>query len=442
MLSAGIVMVFYVTNEYRILINIDEIGLPNTDDVLRFRSNLFLVMLGVFIISYFYFRITNQQQKELLKAKESAESSSKAKTHFLSVMSHEIRTPLNTVIGLSNVLQDRGLEREESENIELIHFSANNLLAIVNDILDWSKIDSGKIELEKINVDLKNLLNHVTASGQLLAEKKNIEFKSEIDRGLPEWLKTDSTRLTQILNNLVSNAIKFTEKGQVDLKVRVIDQSDGLATVQFEVSDTGIGMNKEQQAYIFESFRQADLATTRRYGGTGLGLSIARKIVELMGSRIKILSEPGVGSSFEFILDLPIAEPVNEVAEIENSSVLKDKSILIVDDNQLNILVAQKFLSKWSINHDKAHNGFEAVNKVIENSYDLILMDLSMPEMDGFESTKEIRRRGYSKIPIIALTASALLDDREKIYRSGMNDLLNKPFDPLHLYKKLVHHLS
>ncbi|MEM9337192.1 MAG: ATP-binding protein [Bacteroidota bacterium] len=441
-ISVSIVMAYYLVNEFRVLANIEAIGTPELQDIYLYRSNLFLVMLGVFIISYFYFYITNKQQKQLLRAKEIAESSSKAKTHFLSVMSHEIRTPLNTVIGLSNVLQNKGLQKEEKDNIDLIHFSSNNLLAIVNDILDWSKIESGKLELEKINVDLKKLLDSVMAAGHFLARKKNLDFISEIDETLPKWLKTDSTRLTQILNNLIGNAVKFTDRGYIKLTTKVLRKNNDVATIEFKISDTGIGMTPVQEKKIFGSFSQADPATTRKYGGTGLGLTISQKMVQLMGGEIKVSSQLGVGSSFEFQLDLPISETAAKEVEIENSSVLAGKSILIVDDNQLNILVAQKFLNNWSINHDKAYNGLEAVNKVSENSYDLILMDLSMPEMDGFESTIEIRRMGYSKLPIIALTASALLDDREKIYRSGMNDLLNKPFNPLHLYEKLVHYLS
>ncbi len=441
-ISTSIVMFYYILNEYQVLIDLDAIGTPRLEDIYMFRSNLFLVILGIFIISYSYFRITSKQQKELLRSKEIAESSSKAKTHFLSVMSHEIRTPLNTVIGLSNVLQNKNLQKEEKDNIDLIHFSSNNLLAIVNDILDWSKIESGKLELEKISVDLKKLLENVMASGHFLARKKNLDFISEIDGKLPKWLKTDSTRLTQILNNLIGNAVKFTEKGYIKLDARVLHEKHEMVTIEFKISDTGIGMTSAQEKHIFESFSQADLATTRKYGGTGLGLTISQKMVQLMGGEIKVSSQLNVGSSFQFQLNLPISEPPAKEVKIENSSVLEGKSILIVDDNQLNILVAQKFLNNWSIKHDKAYNGLEAVNKVAENNYDLILMDLSMPEMDGFESTIEIRRRGYTKLPIIALTASALLDDREKIYRSGMNDLLNKPFNPLHLYEKLVHYLS
>ena len=451
--SIFIVMGFYLLFEFRI----DPAALTsvNTNVIGQFRINFFYLMIGSLVISYLYFSLTTRQQKEmiltnkklkenqsaLIKAKEEAESSAQAKMHFLSVMSHEIRTPLNAVIGLSDLIKNEDLPDFVRENIDLIHFSSNNLFSIVNDILDWSKIDSGKMELEKISFDLSLLFENLTKSSELLCDQKGIKFKSETGDDVPKWVMGDATRLMQILNNLLNNAIKFTQKGEVRFSVHTVARDTNNATLRFMIKDTGIGMNPEQVAMVFDVFQQADSAIARKFGGSGLGLSISQKLVRLMDSDISIQSEPDKGSSFAFDLTMPIAKNGMNTEDITSSDVLKGKSILIVDDNQINIVVAQNFLSRWGVSHRSVLSGKEALELISETDFDLILMDLSMPEMDGYETSREIRRRGFTNIPIIALTASALLNDRGKVYACGMNDFESKPFKPNSLYSKLVKYL-
>jgi signal transduction histidine kinase/CheY-like chemotaxis protein len=450
--SIIIVMGFY--SLFELGIDPRDLSTINTDVLGQFRINFFYLMIGSLVISYLYFNLTTRQQKEmilanqrlkenegaLIKAKEEAESSAQAKMHFLSVMSHEIRTPLNAVIGLSDLIKNEELPDFVRENINLIHFSSNNLFSIVNDILDWSKIDSGKMELEKISLDLHLLLDSLAKSSKILCEQKGLQFKASLDDSVPQWIVGDSTRLTQILNNLLNNAIKFTQKGQVILSASTNKKRGNKVQLKFEVSDTGIGMDQEQVERVFDVFEQADSATARKFGGSGLGLSISRKLVRLMDSDIRIYSEPNKGSKFIFDLILPIAKSSTSAEDITSSEVLKGKSILIVDDNQINLVVAQNFLSRWGIEHSSALSAREALELMMQKDFDLILMDLSMPEMDGYEASQEIRRRGFT-IPIIALTASALINDRGKVFASGMNDFESKPFKPNSLYSKLVKYL-
>lgn len=452
--STLIVFGFYVA--FELGLDVDAMEITSTQPIQQFRLNFLYLMIGCMVISYFYLDITTRQQnrlqeandqlvsnqQQLIEAKEMAENSAKAKMHFLSIMSHEIRTPLNTVIGLSELMKMQDLPNSVKENIELINFASNSLFSIVSDILDWSKMESGKVELEQIGVNITGIVNHINASGKLLCEKKNIEFKSEIDPELPQWIKSDETRLTQILNNLMNNAIKFTVKGEVKFIVQVLHKNETEVRIRFSISDTGIGMTEEQAKKIFEVFEQGDAAITRKFGGSGLGLFISKKIVTLMNGEIHVSSKSGEGSVFSFELSFPLSKSVEEITEIKFSDVLKGKSVLVVDDNQLNLLVAENFLNQWGLKNERALSGKEALSKISKHPFDLILMDLSMPEMDGYETSIEIRNRGYLGVPIIALTASALIDDQEKVFSSGMNDYESKPFKPASLYQKLVHHLS
>ena len=447
--SSIIVFGFYTA--FELGLDVSELNFTEDSPLGLNRLNFFYVMLGCWVISYLYLDLTNRQQlklqsandrlieneKELIRAKEEAEKSAKAKMHFLSVMSHEIRTPLNTVIGLSALMKERDIAPEIKENIELINFASNNLFSIVNDILDWSKIEVGKVELEKIDFNLKDTISKLAASTELLCAKKEINFKSNIDPTLPEWVTGDPTRITQILNNLLNNAVKFTSSGDVVLAVELRKKNDDKVLICFSVSDSGIGMSQEQVAKIFNQFEQADRTVARKYGGSGLGLSIAQKIVTLMGGEMFVESEDGKGSKFAFELEFMVGSEITE----ENSTfsnTLKGKNILVVDDNQLNLVVAQNFLQQWGANYHGVLSGIDALKSLEKNSYDLVLMDISMPEMDGFETSKEIRRRGYRNLPIVALTASAMIRDQEKIFSSGMNDCESKPFKPASLYEKLT----
>lgn len=452
-MSLLIVFGFYAVFEWGV--DPDNFG-SNTDESIRlFRLNFLYLMIGCVVIGYLYFNLTTRQQhkledanaqlfknqEDLIKAKEVAEANAQAKMHFLSVMSHEIRTPLNAIIGLSNLVKNEDVPEQLKENVDLIHFSSNNLFSIVNDILDWSKIDSGKMELERISMDIYKLVSSLSSSTRLLCEKKNIVFNTQIDPELPRWVKSDVTRLTQILNNLLHNAVKFTREGEVSLIVEYETIKENWGRISFEVKDTGIGMTEEQQEKIFDVFQQADSDITRRFGGSGLGLAISKNLVNLMDSELRVHSEAGKGSTFNFDLDLEITEERENADEIDSSEVLKGKRILIVDDNQVNLVVAENFMKRWGVEYESVLSGQEAIDRIAEKAFDLILMDLSMPEMDGYEATEEIRRRGHVSIPIIALTASALIKNRGKVFASGMNDFESKPFKPVSLYNKLVRHL-
>jgi signal transduction histidine kinase/CheY-like chemotaxis protein len=385
------------------------------------------------------------KNKELTVQREKAETSSKAKAQFLSAMSHEIRTPMNTVIGMTHLLIQENPRPDQLENLKILKFSGEGLLALINDILDFSKIDAGKIEIEQMDFNLNELISGIVNSQNQRAVEKNIILKSVVDRDIPEMVVGDPMRLAQILNNIIGNAVKFTSKGNVSLDVLLEKVADRSCFVRFTVMDTGIGIPKSEQSNIFDSFTQAGTYITRRFGGTGLGLTITKKLLEMQGSRIHVESEEGKGSKFFFTLEFKKSniviyhEPSMPVARPTFES-LEGVSILLVEDNEANTIIASKFLKKWDIKLDTAGNGQIAVKKVSENDYDIVLMDLQMPIMDGYEATNIIRHmegEKYSELPIIALTASAMLDVHDRIIITGMNDFITKPFIPIDLYNKV-----
>jgi len=391
--------------------------------------------------------ITQQKimQEELIFAKERAEAAAKAKSQFLSTMSHEIRTPLNGVIGMTNLLLEEAKDPDIRKNLEILKFSGETLLSLVNDILDLNKIDSENVEIENLEFNLNFLASNIISLYQSKAREKNIDLKLEIDGLLPQILG-DPYRLTQILGNLVSNAIKFTNQGSVTLKISVKRQNEKEITILFEVIDTGIGIPKDKQGLVFELFMQAESHTTRLYGGTGLGLAIVKKLVELMKSEIQLESEVGVGSRFFFEITFAKGESIVEVEDtkpkVEKSRNLEGKKILLVEDNSVNVSVAIRFLKKWGLVVDVAENGKVAVEKVSSNDYSLVLMDLQMPVMDGFEATRQIRSMPKSKdLPIIALSADALRETKEKVFRYSMNDYVVKPFNPDLMKEKIIEHI-
>ncbi|SMD33684.1 PAS domain S-box-containing protein [Reichenbachiella faecimaris] len=384
-------------------------------------------------------------------AKQEALASAKAKENFLSTMSHEIRTPLNAILGVANLLLMEDMKEEHLEHLRLLKFSGENLLTLINDILDYNKIDAGKIEFEQIDFNLKTLLEHIQKSMLLKVDEKDLSLELNYDKKLPEVFIGDSVRVSQIVNNLMGNAIKFTEKGRISVTVSAAEIDHEAARIHFEISDTGIGIDPENQAMIFENFSQASGDTTRKFGGTGLGLAITKKLLEYMGSDIHLTSELGKGSVFSFDISLPLgavrSKNDHRQADTNTFESLSDRNIniLVAEDNRANQIVLEKFLEKWGVQVEFVENGLQAVSRSKTEQFDMILMDLQMPEMDGYQATIEIRKNKTeyaAHIPIIALTASALLDVRKKVKELGMTDYITKPFNPEELYRKILKYHS
>ena len=364
-------------------------------------------------------------------------------------MSHEIRTPMNAVIGATNLLMRDNPRPDQLEDLKILKFSADNLLGIINDILDLNKIEAGKLVIESIDFNLRNLAEGVYTSMVHKAKEKKIDFRFEYDPLLPLFILSDPLRIAQILNNLVSNAIKFTEKGGVLIEIHLAGKHEHLLDIEFRVSDTGIGIPSEMFDEIFAAFTQASSDTTRKFGGTGLGLAITSRLLEMLGSTIRLQSEPGEGSTFSFVLRVNESQRnLAEHAERDISAGLSRKfdgqHILLVEDNKINAIIARKFMEEWNLRVDVAFDGLQAIEKLDQGNYHLILMDLQMPEMDGYKTTSIIRGRGaepFVSIPVIALTASSKSEVQEKIIQAGMNDYVSKPFDPEELYSKLLAYL-
>ncbi|MFT2008994.1 response regulator [Pontibacter sp. 13R65] len=393
--------------------------------------------------------ITEAKKHEalILAEKEKAEQDNKSKSEFVSVLSHEIRTPLNAIMGLTHLLlQEESIVANNKSNLESINFSAQNMLGLINSTLDFSRIEAGKIELEKINFNLKGLLRDIHRSLQPKALEKQLNFELAFDLNTPTEVAGDPTKLTQILNNLVCNAIKFTDQGKVKLSVDVVYQSNNDWVLEFAVTDTGMGIPEDRQQLIFESFTQANNAINRQYGGTGLGLSITKKLVDLHKGSIKVNSSPGQGSEFSVLLRFTKPQPslatLKSNTNTDNPNTgLKGTKILVIDDNLFNQMVAKQLLTTWQAEVDTANDGAHALEKVKTAQYDLILMDLYMPIMSGFEAISQLRRTGY-QMPIVALTANSSEEEKNKIIALGGNDYLTKPFIPQVLYNKLVQQIN
>ncbi|MFT4031897.1 MAG: response regulator [Siphonobacter sp.] len=387
-----------------------------------------------------------ESQERLEEAKAIAENAALMKENFLANMSHEIRTPLNAIIGFTNLLENTPLNAEQSEFMKAVSTASRNLLTIVNDILDISKIEAGMLQFESIPFSIASLVQSIKIMLQPAVFDKQLELQVVVDEHIPSLVLGDPTRLTQILLNLASNAVKFTEKGKIVVRVQALGQVTEKAWIQISVQDTGIGIASEVLPHIFERFRQESSFTTRRYGGSGLGLNIVHSLVEMQGGRISVSSTPGMGSLFVVQLPYTITTPVSTDENLQLPSYAHDIhrviSVLVVEDNPMNQKLALAVLGRMGYSAKIADNGLKALEKLQNRTYDLVLMDIQMPVMDGYETTRQIRNVLKINVPIIAMTAHALVGERERCLQVGMNDFISKPFQMAELFRIVRRHLN
>lgn len=392
-----------------------------------------------------HYDITYQKnlQRELEEARHRAEEAQEAEKQFLANMSHEIRTPLNAIIGMAHLLYDTQPTAEQKEYLSVLKNSAEILRGLISDVLDLSKIRSGNFEMQENEFDLAGLVSSMVKTFQMRLEDRPLKIVLELDSHLENMVMGDDLMLNQILINLIGNAEKFTEKGRISISAHIKSRHDDYINVEFQISDTGIGIPKEKHDLIFQSFRQVDGDIKRKFGGTGLGLAITKQLVEMQGGSIQLKSQLGKGTTFTFNIfyketDKKIVledQPIAENARLDAIG----KRILVVEDNHMNRKYISTLLKKWQVDYQMAHNGLEGVEMARREPFDLILMDIQMPEMDGYEATITIRNTANPNhnTPIIALTASAMLSQKDKAFRAGMNDYVSKPFKPSQLFEKI-----
>jgi signal transduction histidine kinase/CheY-like chemotaxis protein len=375
------------------------------------------------------------------EAKEKAEESTKLKEAFLANMSHEIRTPMNAIIGFSDILSKGKLEEKEKEYIRIIKSAGENLLTIINDILDISKIEAGMMTFEEHTFSVKDIFKSLNVMLMGKAKEKGLELLFICDEDVPDSLLGDPTRLTQIIINLAGNSIKFTQKGEIIVRAKVLKKENEDTLLEFSVKDTGIGIPADKIQHIFERFRQAESHTTRKYGGTGLGLSIAKQLVELQGGKLSVTSEFKAGSMFVF--NIPYKKSIEVLHEAEdtgekfNMDQLRKLNILLVEDNQLNVKLILSLFSEYGLVLQVAENGSIGIEKLRENKFDIVLMDMEMPVMNGYEAATIIRNEMKNSIPIIAMTAHAMAGEKERCLSLGMNDYISKPINANLLFEKI-----
>ncbi|MFT3680926.1 MAG: ATP-binding protein [Ferruginibacter sp.] len=412
-----------------------------------------LALVAALAAAFAFGYVSNRLRQQRILINQLNESEKKArdavvvKENFMANMSHEIRTPMNAILGFTNLLQRRQLDNESKEYVQSIQRSGENLLTLVNDVLDFSKIEAGMMRIESAPFSINGLVHSVETMLQGKAKEKGLELKASIPSGIPDTLEGDANRLTQILVNLIGNAIKFTSQGSVHVNIKSERIHNNTVFLLFSVTDTGIGIEKEKQATVFGRFQQVENTVTRKYGGTGLGLSIVKELVALQHGDIFVESVPGKGSTFSFIIPYIIsstqftklpATGMHEFATHNNKHI----NVLVVEDNDLNKSLMKHLLMQWHLSFNIVSNGREAVDDLKENNYHLVLMDIQMPEMDGYTAAQVIRHELKSDVPIIAMTAHALAGEREKCLSFGMNEYLSKPIMEEDLYKLIIQFTS
>ena len=409
--------------------------------------NVYLICAGVLSAAFSYLNILFERKfaRALIEQKNKTIDAMKTRGHFLSHMGHELRTPLNGIIGATNLLTKGKTLAEQEEFLNILKYCSNHMLDVINNILDYNKIDADKMDIHLTQINLKQLLENAVLPFHNRLEEKKIDWKLTLDRKINETVMADDIRLTQVINNLISNALKFTDKGYIRFGAKCTAENAEVMEVEFSVEDTGIGITQENQKKIFESFEQVYTESTRKYGGTGLGLTISQRLLKLMNSQLKVSSEEGVGSKFFFTVSFRKSsgqEVEKKTTKIDNAD-LAGLRVLIAEDNLINMIIATKMLEDWNVSFTTAGNGKEALSALKNNAdYNLILLDLEMPEMDGYTAVKEITKL-YPDVPVLAFTAT-LVDHEmyDSLKQMGFVDAMLKPFQPMELFSKIRYYAN
>ena len=389
-----------------------------------------------------------EYERELVRERQRAEQAARAKADFISMISHEIRTPLNAILGVGHLLESTQLSAQQQKFVRILRSSSEGLLALINDILDFSKIESGKVSLEERSLDLRQLTHQLADNLHMKAEQKGLALEVHVDERVPDTVLGDPIKIGQVVTNLLSNAIKFTAEGSVTLALEVRERLQDAVSIDFRIADTGIGIAADRLPHVFDEFTQANYDIGLKYGGTGLGLAISKKLVELYGSRIDVESELGRGSKFSFALRLRVPPETPRLEGNEASTEeqpLKGLRVLIADDNEINVLVLTEFLQHWGAEVDVVTTGRQAVERVQERDYGLVLMDLRMPDLDGYAATRAIRSLPdprLQNLPIFAVSASTRMGNQHELDTAGFTAFVGKPVSPDILFGKIVRYAS